>query len=213
MYSLLRAGVLAACLALAFPVAAQADRLVPHSEFYFDSDAGTIAPIIAQPGSGDAVVDRLARAVSRNPRDVRATAQLARVAMEGGRPELGRELYDRALGQMGIRDSLGRPLRWNYGWDLYRSGDAAGALQQWRELLGGRAVTASWMPPTFALVMWTLGRQDEAVAWYAAAVRSEPARWSSPDGHAVLLPDWKPAELEVLGQVQQAWQENPPAWP
>jgi len=213
MRSMFRATVLVASLALAGPVAAQADRLVPYAEFYFDADASTAAPIVAQPGSGDAVVERLARAIARNPRDVRATAQLAHLAMQGGRTELGLELYARALGQVSDRDSAYRPLRWNYGWDLYRSGDAAGALAQWRELLRGRSVTASWMPPTFALALWTLGRRDEAVAWYSAAVRSEPAQWSSSDQHAALLPDWSPTELEILGQVQQAWRENPPSWP
>lgn len=213
MRSLFRATVLAACLAAAGPVAAQADRLVPSAEFYFDADANTAALIVAQPGSGDAVVERLARAIARNPRDVRATAQLAHLAVEGGRPELGLELYTRAVGMVSDRDSAYRSLRWNFGWDLYRSGDAAGALAQWQGLLGGRSITASWMPPTFALAMWTLGRREEAVAWYAAAVRSEPARWSTPDQHAALLPDWKPAELETLGQVQRAWQENPPTWP
>lgn len=213
MRSLFRATVLAASLAAAWPVAAQSDRLVPRSEFYFDADASTAAPIVAYPGSGEAAVERLARAISRDPRDVRATAQLAHVAMDGGRPALGLDLYGRALALASERDSVYRPLLWNYGWDLYRNGDAEGALAQWQRLVGGRAVTASWMPPTLALVMWTLGRRDEAVAWYAAAVRSEPTRWSTRDQYSDLLPDWKPAEREKLGQVQQAWEEDPPGWP
>ncbi len=212
MRTLLRAAALAAGLALALPVAAQ-DRLVPRAEFFFDADSSTTRPITAERGSGDALVERLGKAIARSPRNAEAAAHLAHIAMEGGRPELGRELYSRALGLVSSSHRLYRPLLWNHGWDLYRAGDAEGALAQWQALLADRAVNAGWMPPTFALAMWTLGRQDEAVHWYAAAVRSEPTLWSSADGHADLLPDWRPAELEILGEVQQAWQRDPPAWP
>ena len=213
MHLLFRAAVLAAGLAMAGPLAAQSDRLEPRSEFYFDTDAGTTRLITAERGSGDAMVERLGRTIARNPHNAEAVAQLAHVAMDGGRVDLGRELYTRAMGLVGTSNRLHRPLLWNYGWDLYRAGDAEGALSQWRALLDGRSVTAGWMPPAFALVLWTLGRQDEAVHWYAAAVRSEPSQWSTADRHAGLLPDWKPAELEILGQVQQAWQQDPPEWP
>lgn len=213
MHVFFRVLALAACLAVAGPVLAQSAGLVPMSEFYFDADASTTRPIEAARGQGEALVERLAKAVARNPRDAAAAAHLAHVAMEGGRPQLGHELYGRALGLVDSSNRLYRPLRWNYGWDLYRTGDAQGALDQWKAVLDSRSVSASWMPPTFALVLWTLGRREEAVQWYAAAVRSEPSQWTTAERHAELLPDWRPAELETLAQVQQAWQEAPPAWP
>jgi len=212
MRTFIHAAVLAAGLAAALPAFSQ-ERLVPRSEFFFDADSRTTRLITAERGSGDALVDRLGKAVARNPRDAEAAAHLAHVAMEGGRPELGQELYARAQALVDANHALYRPLRWNYGWDLYRTGDAEGALAQWQGLVGERAVSATWMPPTFALVMWTLGRREEAVHWYAAAVRSEPALWSTADSYAELLPDWRPSELETLGEVRQAWQQDPPQWP
>ena len=212
MRKFVHAAILAAGLAAAMPAVAQ-ERLVPRSEFFFDADSGTTRLITADRGSGDAVIDRLGKTIARSPRNVEATAHLAHIAMNAGRPELGRDLYARALALVTPRHSLYRPLRWNYGWDLFRTGDAAGALGQWRELLGDRGHTAAWMPPTFALVMWSLGRRDEAVLWYAAAVRSEPSMWSTADRHSELLPDWRPEELGILGEVQQAWQQDPPEWP
>lgn len=212
MRTFIHAVVLAAGLVAALPAFSQ-ERLVPRSEFFFDADSRTARLITAERGSGDALVDRLGKAVARNPRDAEAAAHLAHVAMEGGRPDLGQELYVRALALVDSNHVLYRPLRWNYGWDLYRTGDAEGALAQWQALLGDRAVSATWMPPTFALVMWTLDRREEAVQWYAAAVRSEPALWTTAERHAELLPEWRPGELAILGEVQQAWQQDPPEWP
>ncbi|WP_354503217.1 hypothetical protein [Lysobacter sp. OAE881] len=102
---------------------------------------------------------------------------------------------------------------WNYGWDLYRTGDFDGAFAQWRSLVEARAVTASWMPPTLALSLWSLGRKEEAVQWYAAAVRTEPQQWNTAAKLASLLPNWTDAERSALAEVQAAWAANPPTWP
>ena len=52
-----------------------------------------------------------------------------------------------------------------------------------------------------------------AVAWYAAAVRTEPGQWSDAANFAGLLPDWREEERATLAEVLAAWQEKPPAWP
>lgn len=201
----------AACLVAAGAASAQT-RTVPASEFYFDEDARTTRPVVGIEGQGDALVERLLKSIERNPRAKAETAQLAHLAMAGGRPELGLDLYQRVTTQLDRNDGLWRSVQWNYGWDLYRSGNRAAALDQWRTLLDAR-VTAAWMPPTFALVLWQLDRKPEAVRWYAAAVRSEPGQWRGSEHHAELLPQWSEADRAVLAQVQQAWAANPPAWP
>lgn len=194
--------------------AAFAQELPAPAEFYFDSDSKAMRPIVAIRETGDAAAQKLLRAIERNPHDAKAEmGQLAHLAMEAGRTDLGRDLYDRALERSNRTDLLWRALLWNYGWDLFRSGDAAGALQQWQTLQAARGVTASWMPPTNALVLWTLGRKDEAVQWYAAAVRTEPRQWSAPGDFASLLPDWRDDERATLAEVHAAWAENPPTWP
>jgi tetratricopeptide (TPR) repeat protein len=205
---------LAACLAGIGAVSAQAvpARLVPVSEFYFTEEARTTRPVVALQGEGDALTESLLKAIARNPRAKAETAQLAHIAMAGGRPELGNELYGRVLRQVSPTEALYRPLLWNYGWDLLRNANAADALGQWETLLKARNVTADWMPPTFALVLWTLDRRDEAVQWYAAAVRTHPDRWSGNDQYGMLLPDWQDGERAVLAEIQQAWQADPPQW-
>jgi hypothetical protein len=69
------------------------------------------------------------------------------------------------------------------------------------------------MPPTLALALWKLDRKDEAVSWFAAAVRTEPEQWRDANRFAQLLPGWQDAERAQLAEVQQAWVANPPAWP
>lgn len=190
-----------------------AQALAPQ-EFYFDEDAHTTQPIIAVRGlEGDALVDRLATIVQGRPADIESRAQLAHLAMSGQRLELGNELY--AAAQRNARDNrrLSRSVGWNYGWDLYRAGQPAQALEQWQALLGGWPSAPSWQPPTLALALWTLGRREEAVAWYAAAARTEPSRWGDPSNFPALLPDWKDEERATLGEVFAAWQANPTPWP
>lgn len=213
--SLFSVAALAAVLAVATTAAAAQTAsapLVPDSEFYFDQDSRTSQPVVAIEGSGDPLVQQLLQAIQRDPRATAETAQLAHVAMAGGRPDLGRELYGRVLAQIDTNHGLYRSVLWNYGWDLYRTGDHAAALDQWRTLVSSRNVDASWMPTTFALVLWQLGRNEEAVQWYAAAVRTEPAKWRDADQYETLLPDWRAEERATLAEVRQAWAAAPPEW-
>lgn len=205
------AATLAACLMVAGAASAQS-RLVPTSEFYFTDDTRTTRPVVAIQAEGDALTEALLKAIARNPRAKTETAQLAHVAMTGGRPQLGEELYERVLRDLGQTEVLYRPVLWNYGWDLLRIGNPEGALARWETLLRARNVTADWVPPTLALALWQLDRKAEAVEWYAAAVRTHPDRWSYGDRFDELLPDWQPAERATLALVHRAWQADPPQW-
>jgi Tfp pilus assembly protein PilF len=208
----LLAALLVAGLVVSASVAAQTAVLPRQVEFYFDADALTLRPVLELKERTPGVVERLSRTVERRPDAVLETAQLAHYAMQGSQADVGRNLYARALSRIDINSALWKPIKWNFGWDLYRNGDAAGALAQWAEI-GNRGVTASWMPPSYAIALWKAGRRDEAVRWYAAAVRTEPTQWSSTSQYAQLLPDWRDDERATLAEVQAAWAANPPAWP
>ena len=206
------AGVVLAAAGLSGGAAAQGATVVPTSEFYFDEEPRTTRPVVAVEGSGDPLAQKLLKEIQRNPRARAETAQLAHMAMAGGRPQVGHELYGRAIAQLDTNNALYRPVLWNYGWDLYRLGDYDAALAQWMTLLQSRRVDADWMPPTFALVLWQLDRKVEAVQWYAAAVRTRPDRWNGADQYPVLLPDWSVDDRAILAEVQQAGQADPPDW-
>jgi len=181
-------------------------------EFYFDSDAAA-APMVVVQAEGDALVAQLLKQRERGRRTVEATVQLASVAIAQGRTELGEQLYREALKDAPVQGSLGRGVRWNYGWDLLRQGKAEAALEQWQAAAGGSLSKPAWLPPTYALALWRAGQKQEAVQWYAAAVRTEPAQWSDSSRYAQLLPLWRDDERASLAEVQQAWAAAPPAWP
>ncbi|MDG2523948.1 tetratricopeptide repeat protein [Stenotrophomonas sp. HITSZ_GD] len=182
-------------------------------EFYFDEDRSTTRHMVVVPGEGDAAVDKLAALVQRDPRAVDARVQLGTLALEGGRRELGDQLYKAALAAVPTSSQQYRQATWNYGWALLRAGDPEQALHQWITLSGGRPATPNWLPPTLALTLWKLDRKDEAVAWFAAAVRTWPDKWGDAGNFATLLPDWRDDERAALAAVLAAWQANPPAWP
>lgn len=205
---------LSAALAVSAMVA-QAQSLPKPKEFYFDNDAVTTRTLVAVPGQqGEALAAQLAKYMERGRKTVEASAQLARFAFESGRVELGKSLYQQALDRSGgPTGALGRAVAWNYGWDLLHAGDPQAALGQWSGVASASVGGPSWIPPTLALGLWQAGRKDEAVQWYAAAVRTEPEQWSHAADLASLLPDWRAQDVDALAQVLAAWQANPPAWP
>jgi len=192
---------------------AMAQTVPKPKEFYFDEDRSTTRALVVVPGQGDAVVDKLAAIVQRDPRAAEARAQLGTLAITGGRRELGDQLYKAALASLASGSQQYRTVSWNYGWALMRGGDAEQALHQWIALGNGRPATPDWLPPTLALTLWKLDRKDEAVAWFAAAVRTWPDKWGDASNFAALVPEWTDQERATLGDILAAWQANPPAWP
>lgn len=209
---MLSARRLAALVLAVLPFGLSAQELPRPKEFYFEPDAHVTRPLELYPGSDDATVDRLIQARRGGRRDANlATAQLAHISYALGDPETGNALYQEAKKRPDSsrqRDSL----HWNHGWDLYRIGDIAGALGEWRIAGAERLRGPAWVPPTLALGLWRLDRRDEAVRWYAAAVRTEPGLWTVPDLDR-LLPDWSAEDRAVLAEVAEAWRAAPPSWP
>lgn len=187
-----------------------AQSLPAPKEFYFDVDPMAV-PMRVIDGEGDGLVEQLMRQRQRGRRSVEAAVQLAGIAVREGRAVLAQPLYEEAFAQATVAQQRG--VRWNQGWDLYRHGDADGALQAWTKALHSTRTEPAWAPPTLALALWSLGRRNEAVAWYAAAVRTEPSDWSAPGDFSGVLPQWQADERQVLAQVHAAWAANPPAWP
>jgi len=201
-------------LGLLFASVAGAQTLPAPAEFYFDDDTRTASPVVAIAGDDDETHARLMQLIDRNGRNAdQARTQLAQALMRSGREDTGRAMYAQALASLSGRAPLRSSVHWNYGWDLYRAGHHQEALDQWRQALEGRLLRPSWAPPTLALGLWSTDRRDEALHWYAAAVRTEPTLWRDPARYPTLLPDWTAAEHATLAEVFAAWQAAPPAWP
>ena len=191
---------------------AHAQSVPKPKEFYFDEDKTTARPIVVVEGEGEAQVQALVRERDRGRRQLEATAQLAHIAFSDGRMDLGGQLYQQVLAQTDAKGTLGRAVRWNYAWDLFRAGQVEPALTRWGEVASAYG-SPSWAPPTLALALWRLDRKQEAVAWFGAAVRTEPTIWIDARNFASQLPDWKQEDRDTLAEVLGAWQANPPTWP
>lgn len=202
----------ALCLVLAAPAALHAQASPRPVEFYFDADALTTRAFLEADETPS--IERLTRTVERKPESMTERGQLAQLAMRAGQVQVGDDLYRGALARIDETHAAWRRLMWNRAWDLHRAGDAAGALVQFERLVAARGgSTAGWVPPTLAMSLWRNGRKAEAVQWYAAAVRTEPNQWRTTARHAQLLPAWREADRQVLGEVHAAWIANPPRWP
>lgn len=204
-------GLLAGLL-LGVSWAASAQALPQIREFYFDPDPAAALMQAVDPALPD-VVDQLARLRTRGRRAVEATVQLANIAAVEGRLELADSLYREALDASPSNAVVGRSVRWNLGWFAFRKGDHALARKSWLEALDNVRGQPGWVPPTLALLSDAEGDTDEAVKWFAAAVRTEPQLWSDPANFERLLPAWTPAERQALTRIHQAWVAAPPAWP
>ncbi len=203
---------LAALVLASLPFGLCAQDVPRPKEFYFEPDTDVASPLVLYPGNDDATIERLLKVHRQGRRGASlAAAQLAHLSYAAGRTDTGAALYQEAKQNPDNARQLDS-LHWNHGWDLYRSGDVAGAVAQWRIAGAERLKGPAWLPPTLALGLWQLDRRDEAIRWYAAAVRTEPTLWTSPD-LARLLPDWTDEDRAVLARVAEAWKVAPPPWP
>ena len=205
---------IAAVIGLVVSGAVSAQTLPRPQEYYFDQDKPVAQSLDVVKGDDEAAIRKLRQIVERNDRNAdKAHAQLAGLFMASGEIATGKSLYQQLVQRLDTNNVLRRAVLWRYGWGLYRSGEPEAALTQWRELIVGRGINPSWAPPTVALALWKLGRKDEAVDWYAAAVRSEPGQWSGTATYSQLLPAWSDEERQDLAEVQAAWAAKRPTWP
>ena len=193
-----RVFLLAAALAgMPAAAAAQAAPLPPIAEFYFDDDSAARPIEVVSPEGGD-VVRRLERALQRDSRNALALGQLAGIAYASGRAETGESFYATAIGLASNGGTHQRQLMWNHGWDLYRDDRHEAALEEWLKAIAGHRGRPIWAPPTLALVLSRLGREDEALQWYAAAVRTRPERYVDRAAMERAYPEWRAEDIDVL---------------
>ena len=148
LHFLRRSGAFALLLQTLLPISLQAQSLQKPEEFYFDEDTLTTRPLVLVKGSDELAQQRLLKTMNGHGRDANlAAAQLAHIAYAGNRAELGSALYGRVLAGVGANNGLRRPVLWNQGWDLYRSGDAAGRAGEHGRRSGVEALQPSRLGP------------------------------------------------------------------
>lgn len=180
------------CLALALSLGstrlpAQTDA-APADE-YTDPDPSASA---IHPGPGRFANFRRAidAHLRKNPRNVTALAQRAYIHYATGYLEHGERDYTRALELSADDPMLQRRVLWSWGWSLWIAEQPQAALRQWQLAEKQHGGHPFWVPYTYALVYWQLGQKELALAYYAAAVRSD-ARWGNAAGFAEKTGHWR----------------------
>jgi Tfp pilus assembly protein PilF len=189
--------------AAALPLAAQA----PDARY---RDADPAAQFVEALDTRDRRrLNDLENVLRRDPNNVPGRVQMGRLWLDRGQSGRAAADFQRAITAAGESgEVLSRFARWNYGWALFETADPAGALEQWRLAAEGHGGRPYWVPLVEAIERWMQGDRDGAVAWFAAAVRSEPARWETPEALAAQLGDWPVNARFTLESVQQAWSQQ-----
>lgn len=183
-----------ACL----PVAAAG----PAADTYADEDVAATA-YKAPPGRRGVVRAALNKRIQAQPHPV-LLSHRAYLFLRAGDEANARRDFEHALTLAEHGSPSHRQVLWAYGWALYDMGDTTGALASWalcERLHGGRP---GWVPYTYALAYWTLGDAETALAWYATAVRSNPA-WGSRSGLAGRTDHWQPEQQRQIQGLFAAW--------
>jgi len=197
----------AMCALLIAPDASATTTLaLPPATVYRDAD---IAAHDA-PSADEAALDAL---LAQEPDDIQALAHRGRLRMGDGRIEDGQADFDAAIALADADSSDMRLVLWSYGWAQLNAGNLPDALSSWQEaerLHGGHP---SWVPHSYATVLWLMDEQELAVAYYDAAVRSHPGRWDNADALAQSTLDWQPLPRAAIAGVFAAWQSQQPPPP
>jgi tetratricopeptide (TPR) repeat protein len=180
-----------------------AQSAVAPADEYVDQDAAAIA---FHPGPGRFANYRRAidAHLRENPRNVTALAQRAYIHYATGYLEHGERDYSRALELASDDPVLQRRVLWSWGWSLWIAEQPQAALQQWQRAEKQHGGRPFWVPYTYALAYWQLEQRDLAVAFYAAAVRSD-ARWGSEAGFQEKTEHWRDSERAIGRELLAAW--------
>jgi len=201
--------VLLALILFAAPAAHAAD---PRTEIpapaakYLDPDPFARSDQTVDLGAMDNPLKGLDERIAADPEDFHLWVERGYLKADRGDVKGSDADYAQAL-KVAAKDP--RQLRfahWSHGWALLGLERPEAALAAWREsekLHGGHPY---WLSYTYAMGLWAAGRQDEAVAYYAAAARSFPERWGERRGVKTHSQKMKPEEQALLLEVFAEWE-------
>ena len=180
-----------------------AQSVVTPADQYVDQDPAAMA---FHPGPGRFADYRrfIDAHLRKNPRNVNALAQRAYIHYATGYLEHGERDYARALEFAADDPALQRRVLWSWAWSLWIAEQPQAALQRWQQAERQHGGHPFWVPYTYALAYWQLGQKELALAYYAAAVRSD-ARWGSAAGFAEKTDHWRESEQAIGRELFAAW--------
>jgi tetratricopeptide (TPR) repeat protein len=191
-------------LLLLLPFAAAAAVPLPAPDaYYLEPDPAAMA-LQAQPGDDAGFRRRLNAAIRKDPRNSFALVHRAYLLHARGDTAKGDRDYLRVLELTDADPVNRRRAFWSLGWSAFNRGEPGHALAYWRQAGDLHGGLPFWYPYTIAVGLWAQGDQAAALAWYDAAVRSNP-QWSQPEGVALRTRHWRDRERQVVQAMFEAW--------
>lgn len=191
-------------VATASPLHAQSGNVPAPAGSYPDGDPAAVRPEMLDP-QDRAARQNLEQIIRRAPKNVPAKVQNAWLLLARGTRQRGYDAFEDAIASAPAGSLPLRHAHWNYGWALFNGAELQQALDHWliaADLHGGHP---AWVPTTFAVGLWLTGRNDLAIDYYAAAVKSDPDRWGETAGLAEATRDWGANEKLAIEAVHAAW--------
>jgi tetratricopeptide (TPR) repeat protein len=191
----------------AVPVRPASERVpVPKpAEVYRDAD-----PNVRADPKADANDPNLARyldeRLAQDPSDVPARVERGYQRAQRGDAKGAEADYARASKAAADTVQRQRYVLWSHGWALLAQNQPEAALKDWRDSQHLHGGNPYWVPYSFAVALRAAGRDDEAVAYYAAAARSDPERWGTRSAMLESTKSWKPHERTRIEAVYALWQ-------
>lgn len=170
---------------------------------YVQRDPAAMA-IHARQGDNARFRSRLNAQIRKNPKDGNALLHRAYLLHASGDIEAGNRDFERVLTLPGMDPVARRRALWSLGWSAYNRGLPGQAVEYWQQAAEAHGGRPSWYPYTMAVGLWAQGEQDAALAWYAAAARSQPD-WAESEGVAARTRHWRDPERRAIEALFKAW--------
>ena len=145
--------------------------------------------------------------IQQSPDNVAALVARAYLLKNSGQVKRARRDWERAAAAATPGSPQERHLQWSRGWGHYDLGEYEDAFEDWRRALDAHGGRPFWVPHTMALLYWTTGDRDTAVAWYDAAVATN-GDWATEDGFEARTDSWRPQQRERMREAFAAWKQR-----
>jgi tetratricopeptide (TPR) repeat protein len=176
---------------------------LPDATPYKDSDpaASYLQP---PPGMRSKFRASVNAALMKNPRTVAALTHRGYLFLEGGDIERAVRDFDAAAAAAAPGSAAERHLLWSRGWANYDLGRYDDTLRDWQRAVQLHGGHPFWAGYSLALVYWSLGQADTALAWFDATVASDP-QWGGAAGLDAKIAHWNRKQQDNMRALHAAW--------
>lgn len=142
--------------------------------------------------------------IRQNPKNTALLTHRAYLWARAGERERAERDYDRAMTISASDDPKRRGVLWSRGWMRYETGNAAGALDDWKESVRLHGGHPSWSPYTLALAYWTVGERELAFAWFDKYVENAED-WRGRETVERDAKHWRDPQRSAMLALHSAW--------